>query len=205
MEGGGLFLQAILLGGFLVYESYFKEKGKNLATKEDIGKITEEVQSVKQSFDKSLENHKSRLLRDFEESKHIIALCQELDRELVNLLGECTYLSNLGRDHGRDAINKESLKDVLDPLGEFLSKYSNRYSINENARSIIELYEEYTRACQMDEEGEYENNPNTPYSPPSTISRIDIDCMGIGDRLVDEANLLSAYFLPPLPTKKVGE
>lgn len=66
MEWGGLILQAILLGGFLLWEGYFKqkgkniaikgdargisyegEKGKNLATKEDIKEITNTVESIK--------------------------------------------------------------------------------------------------------------------------------------------------------------
>ena len=42
----------LLLRSF--FPSYFNEKGKNLATKEDIGEITEAVESVKEDYTKRL-------------------------------------------------------------------------------------------------------------------------------------------------------
>lgn len=42
-------------------KSYFSEKGKNVATKEDIGDITREVEDAKQIFNKSLEQFKNDL------------------------------------------------------------------------------------------------------------------------------------------------
>ena len=43
---------------FLIYEGYFKEKGKNLATKEDIGDITKDIETIKNNinFEKQREN-----------------------------------------------------------------------------------------------------------------------------------------------------
>lgn len=55
----GLVLLAVLCFG--IWESYFKEKGKNIATKEDIGDITKEVEDVKQFFNESLEQFKNDL------------------------------------------------------------------------------------------------------------------------------------------------
>lgn len=55
----GLVLLAVLCFG--LWESYFKEKGKNFATKEDIGDITKEVEDVKQFFNESLEKFKHEL------------------------------------------------------------------------------------------------------------------------------------------------
>jgi hypothetical protein len=41
----------ILLALYLAFfKSYFQEKGKNLATKEDIGEVTQEIESVKNKF-----------------------------------------------------------------------------------------------------------------------------------------------------------
>jgi hypothetical protein len=54
-----LMLFAVLYIAFL--KSYSNEKGKNLATKEDIGEITKEVENVKQFFNESLEKLKSDL------------------------------------------------------------------------------------------------------------------------------------------------
>ena len=40
--------------------SYFSEKGKNQATKEDIGNITREIESIKHSYDLLLEEHRKK-------------------------------------------------------------------------------------------------------------------------------------------------
>ncbi|HVA99254.1 MAG TPA: hypothetical protein VNG53_10200 [Bacteroidia bacterium] len=48
----------------LFFKSYFKEKGKNLATIKDIGNITKEVESVKENFNKELENFKKDISLD---------------------------------------------------------------------------------------------------------------------------------------------
>lgn len=79
MEWIVIILQIILLGAFLFWEGYNKkkgenqalkedsrdisyegEKGKNLATKEDIAQITQQIESIKDSYNKSLESHKNR-------------------------------------------------------------------------------------------------------------------------------------------------
>ena len=57
-------LVAVLVIGFLLrdfFPSYTKEKGKNLATKEDIQAITEKIESVKVEYAKSLEAVKTKL------------------------------------------------------------------------------------------------------------------------------------------------
>ncbi len=51
-------LQSIVLLGVLylaLFKSYFKEKGKNIATLEDIGKITTSVESIKAQLKFALE------------------------------------------------------------------------------------------------------------------------------------------------------
>jgi hypothetical protein len=58
-----LSLQAItilVIGWFIksYFPSYFSEKGKNLATKEDVGRITYEVEAVRALFSQSLESNK---------------------------------------------------------------------------------------------------------------------------------------------------
>jgi hypothetical protein len=53
----------IIIGGLYLafFKSYFKEKGKNLATLEDIGKITQKVEVVKIDFNTKIEELKSEL------------------------------------------------------------------------------------------------------------------------------------------------
>ncbi|MEO4005480.1 hypothetical protein [Flavobacterium sp. CAU 1735] len=52
----------ILIGLYLaLFKSYFQEKGKNIATSEDIENLTEKVESVKSSFNEKMEYLKSDL------------------------------------------------------------------------------------------------------------------------------------------------
>ncbi len=47
----GVEIILIIIGVYLIlFKSYIQEKGKNLATKDDIGKITEEIEKVKNEF-----------------------------------------------------------------------------------------------------------------------------------------------------------
>ncbi|MBW0933920.1 hypothetical protein [Priestia megaterium] len=62
-----------LLIGFIMKSylpSYFKEKGKNLATKEDIASITQLQEEVKSTFHSILEKQKSELNEKLEVLKH---------------------------------------------------------------------------------------------------------------------------------------
>lgn len=57
-------LVVVIVLGYLLrdfFPSYSKEKGKNLATKEDIQAITEKIESVKAEYAKSLETVKTKL------------------------------------------------------------------------------------------------------------------------------------------------
>lgn len=58
--GVGLFLKNYL-------PSYFDEKAKNLATKEDIGDITDKIEKVKFNYSKEVEQLKTELNKDFQE------------------------------------------------------------------------------------------------------------------------------------------
>ncbi|MFY4862381.1 hypothetical protein ACOTWK_05850 [Aliarcobacter butzleri] len=55
---GAIFL-SVLIAYFI---SYFKEKGKNLATKEDIEEITNKLESIKHDYNKQLEEFKQEQL-----------------------------------------------------------------------------------------------------------------------------------------------
>ena len=108
MEWIGLILQILLLGIFLIWESYNKkkgenlamkedsrdinyegEKGKNLATKQDIADITRGIESVKDSYNKALEAHKVELQKEFESHKYIMGLCRSLDNILLKHISAC--------------------------------------------------------------------------------------------------------------------
>lgn len=68
----GALVVYLLLKSFL--PSYFSEKGKNLATKEDVASITDEVESVKTGYAKVLEELRSnnqQKLAEIEREKNI--------------------------------------------------------------------------------------------------------------------------------------
>lgn len=55
-------LAILFVGCYIAFwKSYFTEKGKNLATVQDISQITELVESVKAEFAKETESLKSKL------------------------------------------------------------------------------------------------------------------------------------------------
>ena len=63
-------LGAIVISVLITYFiSYFKEKAKNLATKEDIQEITEKIESIKHDYNKQLEEFKHDYNKQLEEFK----------------------------------------------------------------------------------------------------------------------------------------
>lgn len=73
-------------------KSYESEKGKNLATKEDIKDITQKIESVKDNYNKALENYKIELQKEFESYKYISDLCNNIDKELLQRLITCKMI-----------------------------------------------------------------------------------------------------------------
>ncbi len=63
--------------------SYLAEKGKNLADKEDIGRITDEIEKVKVQYGETLQNiiHQNNLLLEEVKGRHQLRLAA-LDRRL---------------------------------------------------------------------------------------------------------------------------
>jgi len=127
----------MLTGICAYFGSYLRTKGQNLATKEDIGKITEEIEKIRTGYAAKLENlsHENRLrlaalekrLQTYQEAytlwwqllgsvfspnvREMVVACQEW------LTKNCVYLSNEARDafigayHAADL--HKSLRDSL--------------------------------------------------------------------------------------------
>ncbi|WP_319505091.1 hypothetical protein [Bacteroides graminisolvens] len=115
---------AVIAGLMQYIVSYFTEKGKNLATKEDIKDITYKVESVKASYNESLERHKIELQKEFESYKYIAKLCYSLDKELI------THISNLNQRLATQDISPETKEAILESatlLYNFISAYKTRY------------------------------------------------------------------------------
>ncbi|WP_419403669.1 hypothetical protein [Stenotrophomonas rhizophila] len=76
-----------LLGKFSekFFSSYVSEKGKNLATKEDVGDITREVESIRADLSGKLATHGFRYQQEFE-------VLAELSHQLFDLASACAQL-----------------------------------------------------------------------------------------------------------------
>lgn len=105
--------------------NYEGEKGKNLATKEDIAHITQQIESVKDSYNKALESHKIELQKEFESHKYIMGLCHSLDKTLLIHISSCLKAET--KKGIEDWDNDEALLMANNKLSSFLNTYKNRY------------------------------------------------------------------------------
>jgi len=105
------FILEILLLGLAFYiaffKSYFQEKGKNLATKEDIGEITQTVEKIKNQISFSTQ---SKLSLKTEERNSVVA-CYEKYNYWLNSIVD-VYFSDINEE------NKIRLKEVEDKLND---------------------------------------------------------------------------------------
>lgn len=178
-------------------KSYESEKGKNLATKEDIGVITHEIESIKDNYSKVMERYKIELQKDFEASKHTINLCNKLDQELINHLLNChLFINNFNSSGGIEVCGQKSTEECLIPLLSFFNKYSIRYASNNIAHKIIKLGDrldfisfrhEEIEAQMMEEEGKEYNYEKEYYTTASEI-------LFLSDKLLSE--LLPPFVIP---------
>ena len=143
------------LGLYLAFfKSYFSEKGKNIATQEDIGKITKTVEEVKVKFASDTEYLKNRL-NLFSQNFHSI---KSLERDaLIQIntkysewlhtlttfsLAYYTY-NNFELLDGRDLLFAEKQKEF-----EVAEDNLHIYMHDEKIRSILLEMAKYTRELQ---------------------------------------------------------
>lgn len=108
-------------------KSYNEEKGKLLATKEDIADITRRIESVKDSYNKALEAHKVELQKEFESHKYIMGLCRSLDNILLKHISSCLKANSMTSvDY---PINDIKLLMENSKLASFLNTYKYRYGL----------------------------------------------------------------------------
>jgi hypothetical protein len=77
-----------LIGGWFLrgyFPSYAKEKGKNLAVREDSADITRIIEEVRAGFSSQLEATKSLLAREVEALKHELAVAAEASKRYEEL------------------------------------------------------------------------------------------------------------------------
>jgi hypothetical protein len=176
---------AIIAGVVQYIVRYFAEKGKNRAMKQDIEGITEKIESVKESYNKSLENHKIELQKEFESHKYILKLCQSLDNKLISLVSECleAYISN---SLAPPPFNDKKLISATMSLSSFLTTYENRYNVNITIKKLITISNNIHVNSDMDEPS---------YKLPDDEKQ----------QLILSLNKTISLFLPPFKIEKKPE
>lgn len=115
-------------------KAYNEEKGKNLATKEDIAQITKEIESVKDSYNKALESHKIELQKEFESHKYIMGICRSLDNILLKHISSCLKADSQKTIDYYDKDN--NLLNENSKLASFLYTYRYRYDSSSTLQQL---------------------------------------------------------------------
>lgn len=116
---------------------YLKEKARRKAEEETTAKITKEIESVKDNYNKALETHKIELQKEFEHTKYITRLCHSIDNKLLYLIAECL---NIEASKGIDIIDSdEKLISAVIKLSHFLNTYKTRYKSNNDIVKLAEV------------------------------------------------------------------
>lgn len=93
-----------ILALILVFKSFFSEKGKNLATKQDIGEITKKVEEVKVLYLKEIEELKSELQTSVHHKNKLTDLSIDTLLELYDTILKLTIV-NLKKSYHELNIN----------------------------------------------------------------------------------------------------
>jgi hypothetical protein len=91
----------ILVGGFFLRKylpAYFQEKGKNLATKEDIKEITEKVEAVRAHYARQLELYKYEV--------SLMEKRRELSAQVVDLINRYKELPPAGEKQDEEQLRR---------------------------------------------------------------------------------------------------
>ena len=171
-------------------KSYNEEKGKLLATKEDIADITRRIESVKDSYNKALEAHKIELQKEFESHKYIMGLCHSLDETLLQHISSCLKADSQKTIDYYD--NDNNLLNENSKLASFLYTYRYRY---DSSYTLQQLREQSSKI-----DSEYQENIYISFDDGDSniYHRI---------RYADKEQLLKVlneslmYFLPPIDKK----
>lgn len=114
-----------------------KKIGENIATKQDIQDITNKVESIKASYNESLERHKMELQKEFETHKYIVGLCNSLDNQLIKLISDCSKI--IGAEGAIYPENDEGLIYSARKLSNFLHAYRTRYESNKQISELMDI------------------------------------------------------------------
>jgi len=112
------------------FKSYFQEKGKNIATKEDIGEITEEIESIKNG------------IQFYTQSK--LTLKNEERNALIELHEKYSYWLKYAMGLELASINEDN-KSKLDTIEDKLSKANLEFEIAVGKMEIFVASDELSK------------------------------------------------------------
>jgi len=124
-----IIIQIVIILGIAYFSHYFQEKGKNLATKEDISEITAKIEQVKHEYSSKLESVKNVLsarlfahqVRYQNEFVMLLSLSEKL-AEFRNAIADFEIqVSSLGED------NPNYTKQVVEKLGATMKALQREY------------------------------------------------------------------------------
>ena len=124
-----IIIQIITILGIVFLSHYFQDKGKNLATKQDISEITAKIEQVKHEYSSKLESVKSVLsarlfahqVRYQNEFVMLLSLSEKL-AEFRNAIADFEIqVSSLGED------NPNYTKQVVEKLGATMKALQREY------------------------------------------------------------------------------
>lgn len=182
--------QFILWKHIAKVKAYEAEKGKNLATKEDIAGITKEIESVKASYNESLERHKIELQKEFETHKYTSNLCNSLDKLLLELISAC-----LKAEASEECYSDEdnNLISTTCKLVHFLNTYRKRYESNESIKKLSDI------SNKINIENEHGTLAHKEYSNGHISYKIN---RADKDELLEYLEATLSLFLPPFKENK---
>jgi hypothetical protein len=99
-------------------QSYFSEKGKNLATKEDIQEITAKIEFVKSQFNKKHLRSKAYIERQIRAYDEICHQLNEIKKTSYKANGKIEFIKE--HDHKYSKAKYTSARSLLDKLDEHL-------------------------------------------------------------------------------------
>ena len=180
--------------GILFLSSYFKKKGENLATKEDISEITDKVENVKTSYATSLEKFKSELTKQLYihnlqyDSEYKIYL--EIWEELIEVRNATLKMrpmfdTSTGDKEGR---KQERLKIFADCFNKFHLNVDKKrpFYVESVYKELYELIKiVHTEYIDYQYGEEYDKNywKDANDNADKIISQIDAICNKIRERI----------------------
>lgn len=203
MEWGGLLIQALMLGGFLLWEGFVKQKGKNLAIKDDARDISYEQEkgrsiAIKEDLKKiteQMETIKNEI--SFENQRRHIYIEQRTNRfiEILHLAEELRLYGNLLSFYLYDNHSTEKISLLIDNSNKTLLKLIHECrlltvsiddkAITDSTNKLVESTQQYVAfICYIASNGmnylkNWKNNFDLAHQKDGNAScaKLAIECM----------------------------